>query len=778
MFFPSNSVTVKFSSVVFLVLYVVSYGSAALSAQDTVEVVVAATTDVHGHVYHWDYLNDREAPWGLTRAATIVDSLRRAFPGRVLVVDAGDLIQGSPLATYFAKENPVDPNPVVVALNAMGYDVATPGNHEFNFGLDVMQAALGAAAFPIVSANIYRLPRDTFAFTPEVILHRGGVRVGVTGLTTPGVMVWDRDNVSGRVMVKRVIPQAGLALERLRAGGADVRIVIIHSGMSNPSSYDTSGVGAENVASALASLPVKPHLVVVGHSHRMMTDSVINGVHFIQPRSWARSLAVAHLWLVRDGNATGFQVVRVEAEQLSLENIPPDPIVTRRLEAAHRATRIWVATPLAESEGNWSAQYARAGDTPVIDFVNEIQRRRSGAELSSTAAFNPTARLGPGSVLLRDVAAVYPYENTLKAVRIDGESLRRYLEHSASYFRTYAAGRPIINDSVPGFNFDIVSGVNYEIDLRRPVGSRIRQLMWQGRLVQTSDTFTLALNNYRQAGGGGFEMLKGLPVVYDRGENIRDLLAAEIRDAKRLREDDYYKPSWRITPPAAAVAVRAAFGSAVAVAGETRRSDTVNAVFAPKPRDSLDIPAPPSKPLAHVKFRLAPDEDSPLQRLVADAFRNGVRTHVAMVPMANIRTGLAEGPITRAEVAAVLPQDERLVRLTVWGSEIYELFEHIVGGDDLTVQISGLELWYDPSRKVGKRVRKVRFPDGREVRKNGSYTLALPASLLGSDGAFSVLSRVPVEETAFTEVGVLEAYVAKLRQPVEAPGTSRFHSNR
>ena len=768
----------KFSAIVFLVLYPVSYGSTALSAQDTVEVVVVATTDVHGHVYHWDYLNDREAPWGLTRAATIVDSLRGAFPGRVLVVDAGDLIQGSPLATYFAKEKPVDPNPVVAALNAVGYDVATPGNHEFNFGLAVMRTALGAAAFPIVSANIYRLPRDTFAFTPEVILHRGGVRVGVTGLTTPGVMVWDRDNVSGRILVRRVIPEAGRSLERLRANGADVRIVIIHSGMNTPSSYDTSGVGAENVASALASLPVKPHLVIVGHSHRMMADSVINGVHFIQPRSWARSLAVAHLWLVRDGDATGFRVARITGEQISLENIPPDPIVARRLQAAHRATRIWVGTPLAESVGNWSAQHARAGDTPLIDFVNEIQRRRSGADLSSTAAFNPAARMGPGSVLLRDVAAVYPYENTLKAVRIDGETLRRYLEHSASYFRTYAAGRPIINDSVPGFNFDIVSGVDYEIDLRQPVGSRIRQLMWQGRLVQASDTFTLALNNYRQAGGGGFAMLKALPVVYDRGENIRDLLTEGIRDARRLREEDYYRLSWRITPPAAAAAVRAVFGSAVAAASEPRRPDTVNALFVPKPKDRLEIPTPPSKPLARVKFSLTLEEDSPLQRLVADAFRNGVRTHFAMVPTAHIRTGLAQGPITRADVAAVLPQDDRLVRLTLWGSEIYELFEHIVGGDGLTVQISGLEVWYELSRKVGRRVRKVRFPDGQEVRKDRSYTLALPASLVGSDGGFSVLSRVPVEETEFTEAGVLAVYITKLRQPAEAPGTSRFHRNR
>ncbi|MFQ5703831.1 MAG: 5'-nucleotidase C-terminal domain-containing protein [Gemmatimonadales bacterium] len=756
-------------------LLAVSCGSVALRAQDTVEVVVVATTDVHGHVFHWDYLNDREAPWGLTRAGTIVDSLRRVFPGRVIVVDAGDLIQGSPFATYFAREHPADPDPVITALNVVRYDVATPGNHEFNFGLDVLSSALGDAAFPIVSANIYRLPRDTFAFRPDVILPRGGARVGVTGFTTPGVMIWDRDNVSGRVVVKRIIPAARAALQRLQQQRADLRVVIIHSGMNAPSSYDTTGVGAENVASSLAALPIKPHLVVVGHSHRVMIDTVINGVHFIQPRPWARSLAIAHVWLVRAGTTGSFRVARISGEQISLENVAPNPVVTRRLEDADRRVRIWVSTPLAESEGDWSARYARAGDTPIIDFVNEVQRRLSGADLSSTAAFNPGAHLGPGPVRLRDVAAVYPYENTLKAVRIDGASLRDYLEHSASYFRTYVPGEPIVNDSVPGFNFDIVGGVDYTIDLSRPVGSRIRQLTWQGRLVQSSDTFRLALNNYRQRGGGGFDMLKGLPVVYDRSENIRDLLAEAVRSAGRLRSDDYFRPSWRIMPPEAADAARKAFEPRVEQPSAVAKRDSVSAVFAPRPRDRVEAAPPPAKPFARLKFRLEVGEDSPLERLVADAFRNGARTHFALLGAGGIRTGLPAGPVSRRGIEGVLTRDERLVRFQIRGSVLYGILEQVVGVDRIAVQVSGFDVWYEPRRKTGKRVRRLRFPDGREVRKKGTYTLTLPASLIPE---FAMLGELTYEATGLTEVSALEAYIRKLRQPVEAPGTSRFHRNK
>jgi 2',3'-cyclic-nucleotide 2'-phosphodiesterase/3'-nucleotidase/5'-nucleotidase len=525
-----------------------------LPAQDTAHVVVVATTDVHGHVNAWDYVADRPAPWGLSRAATVVDSVRAAYPGAVVLVDAGDLIQGNPYATYFATVQPRDVNPVVDGLNALHYDVATPGNHEFNFGLDVLARAYAGAAFPIVSANIFRLPRDTLAFPPYVILPRsGGVRVGVTGFTTPGTMLWDREHLRGRLLVRRILPLVSGAVQELRDAGADLTVVLLHSGMSG-SSYDTTGIGPENVGGRIAFLPTRPDLVIVGHSHQRIRDSVINGVHFVQPQAWARSVSVVHVWLVREGARS--RVVRIVGDEVPLADVAPDPVIERRFAALHDEVRAWVGTPIATAEGDWSAREARARDTPLIDFVNRVQRHASGAQLSATAAFNTSARLGPGAVRLRDVAGLYPYENTLKAVRIDGERLRRYLEQSARYYRSYVPGTPLIDESVPGYNFDIVSGVRYEIDLTSPVGARIRNLTYQGRAVTATDTFTLALNSYRQVGGGGFDMLAGLPVVYDRGENIRDLLVEAARAAGTLRAQDYFEDSWRLVPAEDTVLLR------------------------------------------------------------------------------------------------------------------------------------------------------------------------------------------------------------------------------
>ncbi|MGH7699986.1 MAG: bifunctional metallophosphatase/5'-nucleotidase, partial [Gemmatimonadales bacterium] len=512
---------------------------------DTARVVIVATTDVHGRVRGWDYVRDVEEPGGLARAATVIETLRARYPDGVVLLDAGDLLQGNPFAHYYAAHDDRRPHPVVDALNALGYDAVTPGNHEFNYGLEFLARATGDATFPYVSANITRGATDSLLFAPFAVVERGGVRVGVTGFTTPGVMVWDRSLVAGRVRVLPVAETAPAALRRLARAGVDLRVVIIHSGMDGPSSYDTTGVGAENAAASLAAIDPKPHLVIVGHSHREMRDSVIDGVHFVQPRNWARSLSVVYVSLVLDsgapatGNGQRWRVVGVRPDLIPLATVTELPRIVGRFDEAHERVRAWAATPLGTAGPGFDGRLGRAQDTPLLDFINEVQRRRTGADLSATAPFNPEAGFPPGPIRLREVAGVYPYENTLRAVRLSGRQLKDFLEHSARYYRTYQADRPIVNDSVPGYNFDVVSGIRYRIDLSQPVGRRIR-MTWRGRDVQPTDSFTLALNSYRQEGGGGYAMLAGAPLVYDRGENVREVLIEEIRRAGTLSADDYF----------------------------------------------------------------------------------------------------------------------------------------------------------------------------------------------------------------------------------------------
>ncbi|NNG14875.1 MAG: hypothetical protein HKM89_00250 [Gemmatimonadales bacterium] len=532
-----------------------------LLPQDSAHVVVVATTDVHGHATGWDYLLDRPFPGGLARAASAVDSLRALYPGQVLLVDAGDLIQGDPFATYFARISARDPHPVIDAMNLMAYDAATPGNHEFNFGVDFFRRAVAGATFHYVSGNVYALPADTLELPSSAVIARGGIRVGITGFTTPGVMVWDGSLVRGRARVGRVAENAPRVLAEL-AGTVDLSIVLMHSGLGGASSYDTTGVGLENVAGILADDEHPPHLAIVGHTHRQFGPRDVNGVYYMQPPPHARGIAVAHVRLVR--RARRWRVVSIEGEIIDLADRDEDPRVLRRLEQDHQAVIQWLSEPLAHAEAPMPAITARVEPTPIINFINAVQRRKTGAELSATAAFNVRGGIPRGDVLLSHVAGLYPYENTLRAIRISGSQLKAYLEQSARYFTVDRRGNVGTDPNIPGYNFDIVSGAEYTIDLRLPMGNRIRGLRVRGQPVRPTDSFTMALNSYRQAGGGGFDMLRGAPVVYDQGEGIRELVIDAVRAEETLDPSRYNAREWRIAPAEMARKALALFAPAAA----------------------------------------------------------------------------------------------------------------------------------------------------------------------------------------------------------------------
>src|SRR5881628_641100 len=423
-------------------------------APDTAHIVIVATTDIHGRVLGWDYVRDASAPGGLSRAATALETLRARYPANLLLVDAGDLLQGNPFATFFGRYDKRQPQPIVDALNALQFDVVTPGNHDFDFGVAFLRRAATEATYRYVSANVVD-DSGKALFASTVVLPRGAVKIGITGFTTPGVLLWDRAQlaVPPGVRVRRIAESAPAALAALDRAGVDLKVVLMHSGFGT-SSYDTTGVGPENDAAALASINPKPDVVIVGHTHREIRDTVINGVHFVQPKNWVQSLAVVHVSLNREEGR--WRVRNVHSDLLPLTTMPELPRFTQRLIAAHEAARQWASTPLGSATPGFDARYARVQDTPLLDFINEVQRRRAGAQLSAAAAFDVQPGLPEGDVHQRDVSGIYPYENTLRAVRISGLQLREYLEHSARYFRLYEPGQSIINDSVAGYNYDVV----------------------------------------------------------------------------------------------------------------------------------------------------------------------------------------------------------------------------------------------------------------------------------------------------------------------------------
>ncbi|MHB1073980.1 MAG: 5'-nucleotidase C-terminal domain-containing protein [Gemmatimonadaceae bacterium] len=520
--------------------------AAAPRGAASADLYVAATTDVHGRLRGWEYYtNAPDSVRGLTRAATIVDSLRAAHPGQVVLVDAGDLLQGNPLAYVAARVDTVHPHPVAAAMRTMRYDAAALGNHEFNYGLATLRRATGQAGFPFLAANAYT-PDGRRAFPAYTIVERNGVKVGIVGATTPGSMVWDRENLRGRVVVRDIVPEARAAVAEARKAGAQVIVVAIHSGLHEPSSYDTvrTGLPSENVTARVAREVPGIDVIVFGHSHKEVGDTVINGVRLIQPRNWAGSVGVVALHLERA--AAGWRVASSTGQLVRAAGHAESPAVLAATEQMHQATVRWATDSIGFTPVRWHADSARLQDTPLVDFILEVERRHTGADLASTAAFSLDAHLAPGTITAGSIAALYPYDNTLRVVRITGAQLRQYLEHASRYYLQRPRGTIAIDPQVPGYNFDIVAGADYALDLSKPVGSRVVRLAVKGKPVADSDSFTLALNNYRQTGGGGYAMLADAPVVYDRQEGIRELLIEEVRRRGTLRPEDYFQRNWEL----------------------------------------------------------------------------------------------------------------------------------------------------------------------------------------------------------------------------------------
>ena len=524
----------------------------------TREIVVVSTADVHGRIRGWDYYADTaELALGLTRAATIVDSVRAANPGRVILLDAGDLLQGNPFTFVAARVAQDTMNPIVAAMNVMAYDASAIGNHEYNYGLPYLERAVRQARFPFLSANTYR-PDGSHAFRPWAIVDRQGIKIGIVGATTPGVMLWDADNVRGRVTLGDIVPAVRAAVGEARAAGANIVVVTVHAGLDEPASYDTvaTGLPSENVSARIAKEIPGIDLVVYGHSHKEAREVRIGSTLLTQPKNWATSVGVDRLRVRRDGGS--WHVVESHGEIVQAAGHSEQPAVVAVAEPTHRQTIAFVKTEIGSTAVAWRADSARLRDTPLIDLILETERKATGADLASTPAYSLDASLDAGPITVAELSRLYPYDNTIKAIRISGKQLKDYLEFSNRYYTsvdaTSSPPKLVVDPHIPGYNYDIIAGANYTVDLTQPIGARIASLTVKGRPVAATDSLTLAVNNYRQSGGGGYAMLRGAPVVYDRQQDLRQLLIDEVAAKKTIRPEDYFTQNWRLIYPGAPAA--------------------------------------------------------------------------------------------------------------------------------------------------------------------------------------------------------------------------------
>lgn len=526
---------------------------APLPTAPTLKVQVLGTTDVHGHVYPTNYYGDAgNEPLGMARIATLIKERRAANP-HTLLVDSGDCLQGTPLTYWAARVQPQAPNPMVQAYNHLKYDAFCVGNHEYNYGLEYLEKARREAMYPFLSGNVFRHGTTEPIYTPYVIKQVGGARIGIVGFTTPGVALWDRRFVQGKQDFHDITTWAKRWIPEVRAKGADAVVVIIHSGLGAPyeptfGGYDASeGLPEENVCAKLADEVPGIDAILLGHSHKELQKLERNGVIMAQAKKWGEFLAVVDLGLAQDAGGR-WRVVAKDSRALGVAGVAPDAELMGAVRGAHEATMAYVDSVVGSSKGEWLAARARTEDTPIMDLVNEVQAKRVGAQLSAASVFNSSARLPKGPLRVKDLAGLYVYENTLTKVRIGGAGLKAYLENAVSQYQPYRPGALIFDESKQAYNHDMISGVDYRIDVRQPVGSRIIGLSFQGRPVTPAMSFTLAINSYRQNGGGGYTMLKQAPLMDRVDTEIRELIIEHVKQVRTIDPAKTFRRNWSLLP--------------------------------------------------------------------------------------------------------------------------------------------------------------------------------------------------------------------------------------
>ncbi|EOL8959347.1 bifunctional 2',3'-cyclic-nucleotide 2'-phosphodiesterase/3'-nucleotidase [Cronobacter dublinensis] len=596
---------IKFSATMIATLVAASVNAA------TVDLRILETTDLHSNIMDFDYYKDAPTEkFGLVRTASLINAARQEAVNSVLV-DNGDLIQGSPLGDYMAAKGlkDGDVHPVYKAMNTLDYAVGNLGNHEFNYGLDYLHKALAGANFPYVNANIIDAKTQKPLFTPYLIKEtqvkdKDGkphtLKIGYIGFVPPQIMTWDKANLSGKVTVNDITETARKYVPQMRAQGADLVVVVAHSGLS----AEPYKALAENSVYYLSQVP-GVDAILFGHAHAVfpgkdfatikgadIAQGTLNGVPAVMPGMWGDHLGIVDLVLSNDDGKWKVTQSKAEARpiydaQAKKSLAAEDQNLVKVLKADHDATRDFVGQPVGKSADPMYSYLALVQDDPTVQVVNNAQKAyvehfiqgdpdlAQLPVLSAAAPFKVGGRkndpasfveVEKGQLTLRNAADLYLYPNTLVVVKATGAEVKEWLECSAGQFNQIdvnsATPQPLLNwDGFRTYNFDVIDGVKYQIDVTQPAkydgecqtvnpkAERIKHLTFNGKPIDPNATFLVATNNYR-AYGGKFAGTGDSHIAFASPDENRAVLAAWIgAETKRAGEiHPAADNNWRLAP--------------------------------------------------------------------------------------------------------------------------------------------------------------------------------------------------------------------------------------
>ncbi|MGP4008904.1 bifunctional metallophosphatase/5'-nucleotidase [Streptomyces sp. 4N124] len=546
---------------------------------------VMGTTDLHGHIFNWDYFKNAEYTdakgnaQGLARVSTLVNQVREEKGRRnTLLLDAGDTIQGTPLTYYYAKVDPITAeggpvHPMAAAMNAIGYDAVALGNHEFNYGIETLRKFEEQCDFPLLGANALDAKTLRPAFPPYFMKKfrvpgAPPVKVAVLGLTNPGIAIWDKAYVEGKLTFPGLEEQAAKWVPRLRSMGADVVVVSAHSGSSGTSSYGDQLPYIENSSALVAQQVPGIDAILVGHAHTEIAELLVTNektgrtVVLSEPLCFAERLSLFDFELVFEKGR--WRVESVKATVRDAKTVADDPRITKLLKDDHDIVVEYVNQVVGTATATLTTVDARYKDAPIIDLITRVQEdvvraALAGSEYASlpviaqASPFSRTSEIPAGDVTIRDLSSLYVYDNTLVAKLMTGAQLKAYLEYSAEYFVQTAPDAAVDVEKLtnaggrPDYNYDYVSGLSYEIDIAQAAGSRIKNLTYNGAALDEAQKFVFAVNNYRANGGGAFPHVASAQELWAESTEIRTRIAEWVTAKGVLDPKDFASVEWKLT---------------------------------------------------------------------------------------------------------------------------------------------------------------------------------------------------------------------------------------
>lgn len=559
-----------------------------MNSSNCYQLAILETSDLHCNILGYDYYSDKRSDFfGLAKTASLIHKYRKLYPNSLLV-DNGDLIQGNALAdylNYFKLINEKTIHPIIKVMNELQYDIATVGNHDFNYGVDFLKTVTKQANFPFICSNIFyrnnnkEKKKGESLFPKTYIIEKqltgtNTIKIGFLGIAPPQILIWDKHILNNSLYIEDIVESAKYAAKQLKQSGADIIVALAHSGII-PLKYLKNSENAVYKLSKIKEIDA----IFSGHAHNIFPGGKIfhdlekfnidnktgkiNDKPVVMPGSLGSHLGVIILNLEK--NKQHWKIKETFCELPNVQNVTENSKIVSLINLEHEQVLKYIRSEVGKTNLHLHSWFSTIENSLASQFIQKTAIEFAVEKLSATkwknlpiiCAFAPLntgshgasyINIPPGCLAIKDISNLYPYDNEIKVLLINKKQIIEWLEFSAQAFQQVDLNSTkeinILNPLFPSFNFDCIYGLTYEIDITKPIGKRIVNLKYLGKNLLAKQNFAIVTNNYRAAGGGNFPNLTKLKILIDSHYLYKNLVIEKVKKEKVIHFS--LEPNWKL----------------------------------------------------------------------------------------------------------------------------------------------------------------------------------------------------------------------------------------